>query len=218
MSSDRQSSNEKLSFQFSIQTPLHLAMHLGHMEMSSFLISKGSDLHAKDSNGQTPLFMAIWSEFPDCAEVLLAPPNSVSVNIKDHDGDTPLCYAVSNDYKSCYALLIEYGADDGSLYIDEGTMTIHNKAIEKWGEEFVVSVTKKAKLKWELRKLEAIEYVLTSLVASIGRGRKLSETGWIAMDCDGGNLLTLAEEHILDFPPMFETLIMDFLFLKYKGV
>jgi hypothetical protein len=195
-------------------TPLHLAMHRGLKEMGEFLISKGADTSLRDSNGQTPLFMAIWSEFPHCAELLLSSPNNVAVDVKDHDGDTPLSYALSNDYKSCYKLLLEFGACDSNPYIDNeaaahgGGITIERKAMEKWGTDFTTSLTKEAKIKWELRRLQWVEQVLQCLVASASNTNSNSTSRLN----DDAAILALADQYILNFPVVFETDVLGFLF------
>ena len=44
---------------FDGDTPLHLAIREGHTEIAKFLLSKGTDVHARNASGMSPLSLAI---------------------------------------------------------------------------------------------------------------------------------------------------------------
>ena len=65
-------------------------------------------VNAKDSNGSTPLHLAVTSENIDIVKMLLATPG-VDVNIKDNHGYTPLrCTGYNNT--AIAQLLRQHGA------------------------------------------------------------------------------------------------------------
>ena len=51
-------------------TPLHIATHLGHKEITELLIAKGADVNAKIEDGKTPLDLAIHLKRTEIAALL----------------------------------------------------------------------------------------------------------------------------------------------------
>ena len=54
----------------SANTPLHVAVDTGNIEITELLISQGAEINAKDSHGLTPLRSALWADKHEVAEVL----------------------------------------------------------------------------------------------------------------------------------------------------
>ncbi len=52
-------------------TPMHFAAVAGHMECIEYLASQGADVMARDVNGATPLFYAVWGRQPGGVRKLL---------------------------------------------------------------------------------------------------------------------------------------------------
>lgn len=91
-------------------TPLHYALSFSNFEMATVLIEAGANLSQRNSNGYSPLHLAIQSHSPiDMIKILLL--KGADVNIKDLDGSTPLHEAVINGDMSVIEILIDYGAD-----------------------------------------------------------------------------------------------------------
>jgi hypothetical protein len=71
--------------------------------------AKGTDVNAKDENGQTPLHIAICGGQREEVELLIA--KGADINAKDNSGQTPLHYAAVLGQKEVVELLIAKGAD-----------------------------------------------------------------------------------------------------------
>jgi ankyrin repeat protein len=53
------------------QTPLHVAVFIGHLEIARDIISSGADINAEDGLGRSPLRLAIEQRRPDFIHLLL---------------------------------------------------------------------------------------------------------------------------------------------------
>jgi len=53
-----------------IGTPLHAAAFWGQKEIAELLIANGADVNAKISDGNTPLYFAIWRQHPEITDLL----------------------------------------------------------------------------------------------------------------------------------------------------
>jgi len=91
-------------------TPLHLAMNMGYIDIVKLLLAKGADVNARDSYSSTPLHYAAKSGRKDIAELLLA--KGAEVNAKDRDGQTPLSRAVQNFRIAEADLLRQHGGEE----------------------------------------------------------------------------------------------------------
>ncbi|CAG2105883.1 unnamed protein product, partial [Medioppia subpectinata] len=56
---------------YELRTPLHTAVSNGHKEVVEYLLSEGSNVHAKDKNHETPLQIAIRHDLKEIVEMLL---------------------------------------------------------------------------------------------------------------------------------------------------
>ena len=65
--------NEQTVIQQNVQgeTGLHIAAKLGYDEILSYLIEKGSNVHACDNHGNTPLHYAVTNKHKECVKILL---------------------------------------------------------------------------------------------------------------------------------------------------
>ena len=83
-------------------TPLHWACAScnKNIDLVTWLLNKGVDVNAKDLDGWTPLFWAVYEKTPlfdtsiDIEVIELLINKNAQVNIQDKDGKTPLHYAV----------------------------------------------------------------------------------------------------------------------------
>ncbi|EHK48124.1 hypothetical protein TRIATDRAFT_305868 [Trichoderma atroviride IMI 206040] len=88
---------------------LTLASSFGLTVVASNLISSGSSLHERDSNGQTALHHAVENGHTDTAALLLD--MGAEINSRDLDGSSPLHQASTNADGETAKLLILKGAD-----------------------------------------------------------------------------------------------------------
>ncbi|KAM0463933.1 hypothetical protein ACHAO4_000658 [Trichoderma viride] len=88
---------------------LTLASSFGLTVVASSLISSGSSLHERDSNGQTALHHAVENGHTDTAALLLD--MGAKINSRDLDGSSPLHQASTNADEETAKLLILKGTD-----------------------------------------------------------------------------------------------------------
>ena len=70
---------------------IHQAGREGNIEAVKQHIVTGTDVNAKDKNGDTPLHHAAWNGHKDIVELLIV--NGADVNAKDNYKSTPLHFA-----------------------------------------------------------------------------------------------------------------------------
>eukprot|EP01105_Mastigella_eilhardi_P016870 TRINITY_DN3864_c0_g1_i1.p1 TRINITY_DN3864_c0_g1~~TRINITY_DN3864_c0_g1_i1.p1 ORF type:complete len:1337 (+),score=349.06 TRINITY_DN3864_c0_g1_i1:53-4063(+) len=92
------------------QTPLHIAAHLGDIDMSSFLLSYAADPCAQDENGVTPLMTAVSKGKKPCTEMLLEK-SSKCVNLIDANRRSALHWAAFYGHAECVSLLLKYNVE-----------------------------------------------------------------------------------------------------------
>lgn len=91
------------------ETPLHLAVARGGIDIVELLIAKGADVNAQDKHGNTPLQVAAENGRKEYAELLLA--KGADVNAKDLLGKTALHKMRTMYGKSAAEVLLAKGAD-----------------------------------------------------------------------------------------------------------
>jgi len=82
----------------------------GHKEISELLITKGADVNAINSVGDTPLHSAARAGHKDIVELLIA--KGADVNAKDNQGRTPLWWANHRGHKKIVELVRKHGAKE----------------------------------------------------------------------------------------------------------
>ena len=88
---------------------LHQAAGLGDLDRVRAFLEKGTDVNAKDKNGQTALHIAASSRQKDAADLLIA--RGADINTKDNRNYTPLFYAIFSNDANAVELLVSKGAD-----------------------------------------------------------------------------------------------------------
>ncbi|KAK1497061.1 ankyrin-2 ankyrin [Colletotrichum tamarilloi] len=77
-----------------LHTPLHFATMFGQLETIKELVSRGSNINAKDCDGWTPLHFAIHLEKKDTVELLL---ELSAAHMETKKGETPLDFAMPKE-------------------------------------------------------------------------------------------------------------------------
>ncbi len=139
-------------------TCLHLAARAGPTALAAILdssISAHNYINSKNSNGETPLFMAIKKQDAKAARILLE--KGARVDIQDNEGNTPYRAAISNlspfwvgsiwsqhkmtsqeimEYeekaKAVCQLLVDYGAEAINAAEPAETMGIDTRLVAKY--------------------------------------------------------------------------------------
>ena len=87
---------------------IHDAAFNGNIAVVRAELNKDVDVNAKDSDGNTPLDMAICGEYTEIAELLIT--NGADVNLIDEDGYAPLDKALSGNLTEMATVLRAHGA------------------------------------------------------------------------------------------------------------
>lgn len=95
----------------SVEPPVSLdeAVIMGNLELVKSLISRGTDVDAKDRLGRTALCQAAKNGHKDVVEILLA--RGAEINVRDSFGASALHYTAQQSHKDIAELLIVNGAD-----------------------------------------------------------------------------------------------------------
>ncbi len=91
------------------RTPLHWASRGVHLEVVKFLVDKGADVDAEDSNKVVPLHSLAVRNAAAAIAILVA--KGANVDAKDYGGNTALHYAALSNAVDAVDTLIEKGAD-----------------------------------------------------------------------------------------------------------
>ncbi len=90
-------------------TPLHNASHYGHIDAVTLLLEHGSDVNAKNIEGNIPLYAAVHQHHLAITRILIE--RGSDVNAKNKFGYTPLRAASRKGNVEILKMLIEKGAD-----------------------------------------------------------------------------------------------------------
>lgn len=92
-------------------TPLHLAARGGRAATAALLLDHGANVNAADSNGDTPLHIAVRSNDREMARFLLTRTPGANVDLANRNGDTPLHLAAWAGDVDMVKLLLAHRAD-----------------------------------------------------------------------------------------------------------
>ena len=90
-------------------SPLHLALHEGHVDLAQMLIECGVDVSTQNEDGSTALHLALENNHVDLARVLIE--RGTNVSAQKNDGSTVLHLALENGRVDLALMLVERGAD-----------------------------------------------------------------------------------------------------------
>ncbi|HAM40163.1 MAG TPA: hypothetical protein DCP69_02185 [Candidatus Omnitrophica bacterium] len=100
-------------------TPLHVAVQVGSMELAELLLAAKADVNAKANAGWTALHWAAYGRNTPMAELLLR--NKADVNARNSVGYTPLHWAAWRNSKALVELLLAHKADVNAADHDRRT-------------------------------------------------------------------------------------------------
>ncbi|MFH1314277.1 MAG: ankyrin repeat domain-containing protein [Candidatus Eisenbacteria bacterium] len=90
-------------------TPLHVAVSDSQVDIARFLISRGADVNAGDSDNSRPLHWAAFERKRELVEILLEA--GADLEIVEDYGNSPLTYAIYGGDTGIVNLLLDRGAD-----------------------------------------------------------------------------------------------------------
>ncbi|KAK0378195.1 ankyrin-2 ankyrin [Colletotrichum limetticola] len=114
-----------------LHTPLHFATMFGQLETIKELVSRGSNINAKDCDGWTPLHFAIHLEKKDTVELLL---ELGAAHMETKKGETPLDFAMPKEeyYIKRVQRSIQQNLKTGAeIHCDEQWLASLSRTMEK---------------------------------------------------------------------------------------
>lgn len=118
-------------------TPLQIACSIKDGEsLVSLLLSRGADVNAKTTAGQTALHFAVSKQnFPLC-RLLLGPPHKASARTKDRRGQLPIHRAAAGGSSPLITLLLDHQSPVNATDAD-GCTPLHHAIAEGHGDAAV---------------------------------------------------------------------------------
>lgn len=128
-------------------TPLHYACVKGHQNILLLLLHANANPTMTDSQRNTPLHLAVDRGHESCVKALLYLSEhmkvSVNANAMNDNGDTPLHLAARWGYRAIVGILLEYGANCGSINRKGQTplITTYNESIAELLRRYATSAS-----------------------------------------------------------------------------
>ena len=105
---------KKISRIFKGKVVLHNAVKAGDQQQVKDLLDNGANINAMDSEGATPLFVALDKGHTEIANFLMEEDADVNAS-QDDEGFTPLFLAVTQAFIEQTGMLIKKGADINAI-------------------------------------------------------------------------------------------------------
>jgi ankyrin repeat protein len=142
---------------------LHILAQDGALAPLRDLLTEGSNVDGRDTNGRTPLHIAARSGYVDIAEELVC--KKADINCKDTDGKTPLLLALEGKHRSLVESLLEHSAQTKDIMSAQWL-----DAYGKGQSKVVVELSQSPRGRQSLQFVEAQQLNMSS---KIGRARRL---------------------------------------------
>jgi len=115
------------------QTPLHLAVMLGNVEMVNLLLKCGSSLTLKDRNGNSVIHLAVKTNVKKevLCLILSHPQSNTILNVLDYEGYSALHYAVLRKNKMAVTCLYRSGTDMNAVDGKSGRTPLIHAILDK---------------------------------------------------------------------------------------
>lgn len=125
-------------------TPLQRAVYFNHVNIISFLVSKGADVNIITPDGETALHWAIKLGHEELSHFFIT--NDADETIRDNWGTSPLQLAVENGYLEIVETLIEKGVDPHVEASHYGRSLLHLASIHGYYDIAKILIEKGANI------------------------------------------------------------------------
>ena len=121
-------------------TPLMITCSNGHMNVATYLVKHGANIHLQDEDGDTCLHLAAEKGHVEVVSKLLAlgeKENPDYVNARNNSGTSPLMLTCSNGHMNVATYLVEHGAnihlqdEDGDTCLNYAAQMGHVEVVSK---------------------------------------------------------------------------------------
>jgi ankyrin repeat protein len=119
------------------ETPLHLAIHKGHMESIRLLLQKHAQVHLTDNRKRTALHLAVATNRHILFYMVLMQGQNVPLNAQDEDGDTALHTAVALGHRDIVQDLCLQPLLQIHLQNKKGRTPLHLAAMLPTGQDLI---------------------------------------------------------------------------------
>ena len=138
------------------ETPLHVAVRRGHIEVARVLLEHGADTEARDNHGRTPLLRASRDGHIELARVLLK--HGANTEARDKENSSPLDNATEGGHVEFAQILLDHGADVNARD-KEGTTSLHWASAMRQTEVALVLIRRGADLEARTKRNETLLHV-----------------------------------------------------------
>lgn len=152
-----------------LQTFLHLIVCENRIESVKFLLKKGIDFNAADSQGKTALMISSEFGYLDALEELLKKP--INVDLEDYNGFSAIDYSILNNNFATYKILKKYVKNINK--ISKHNKTLLNLAIDTQNIQTIHDLLKDTNFKINkdilfYKNIYLSKDILTTIMSSFG--------------------------------------------------
>jgi ankyrin repeat protein len=112
-----------------MESPLHIAIKFGHIDLVQLLLFNNANIEQVDSNGMTPICTAIIFDNLDIINLLIQ--NGANINYRLNNYITPLYLAIHIGNSDTVALLLSYGTEIDQSINSNNVTCIHLSVLKQ---------------------------------------------------------------------------------------